>query len=249
MELVTFLLDDEQACLDTLKYEIQRNCPSIRISGWATNPKTAVNQIKQLQPDLLILDIKMPEMDGFAVVEALQDALPHIIFTTAHDEYAIQAFKVNALDYILKPVDGEDLSRAVKRVEDKVKAEGQNGIKLELLLEQLRSRVDGEHAKVPIPVYDGLQFIDPNEIVYCKAESNYTNIVLAKSKPILVSKTLREIEEILPVRLFMRVHHSYLINVNCIEKYVRSDGGYLIMSNNDTVKIARSRKTDLLKLF
>lgn len=239
------IIDDESGGIKSLQYELQHNCPEIEVIKTYQNPEVALSEINNHQPELLFLDISMPQMDGFTFLESLGDRSFEVIFTTAYSQYALQAIKASAMDYLLKPIDGEELKQAISKVRKKWE-EG----KIDLLrtLEQKISELnDEENALISLPSMDGIEFVPNQKIIYCRADGSYTHIILEDRSPIMVSKSLKEIESIMPKRKFFRVHHSYLIHLNKIARYVKQDGGYLIMSNGDEVKISRQKKETFLK--
>ncbi len=230
------IIDDEQKAIKMLEIELQRAFPTIQILGGFYQPELGINAINTLQPDLLFLDIEMPNLSGFDVLKRCIYQNMQIIFTTAYSEYALQAIKANALDYLLKPIDTEELIEAVKKAAMRIKE--QQFSQVQLLLNKLETPSD---TTIKIPSGDQVLFFQPNDIIYCKAESNYTTIVTINQR-ILVSKTLKYMSTMLPTSDFYRVHQSYLVNKNHIRAFSRIDGGYVTLSNGDIARVAKNKR-------
>ena len=200
--------------------------------------------MSKLKPELVFLDIEMPHMNGFEFLKASSQDFG-VIFTTAYDEFALVAFQHSAIDYLLKPIASDDIARAVQKFET-----GRLGAVTASQIEILFNRLEGKgFTKVALPTQEGLEFADPTEIMRCESSSNYTNIHFRDKSRILISKTLKEVEEMLDGHGFFRVHHSHLINLNDIKKYVKGAGGYLVMDDDCQVPVSRSRKERLMELF
>ncbi len=247
MNLKAIIIDDELHSLHTTEMLVQKNCPKIEITGLAESPEKGIELIDSLRPDLVFLDIAMPVMNGFEMLQHVTYQDFEIIFTTAYDEYAIKAFKVNAIDYLLKPIDIPELCEAVSKVKNKYdKNEDFNRIE-ELL--KIFGKPGIKKEKVALPIDGRIQMIPFSSIIYCESESNYTFIYLTGNKKVLLSKTLKEIEKSLDHPNFFRVQNSYLVNLNHIKEYIRGEGGELIMSNGDEVRVSRNKKEELLGLL
>ena len=241
------LIDDEVHCVDTLNMLIHDFCPDVQVMEQCMSAKQGLAAVKKHHPNLVFLDIEMPVMNGFEFLEQFTDIPFSVIFTTSYDQYAIKAIRFSALDYLLKPIDPKELITAVQKVQEK---------KLHPSPEQVRMLMDQVHNKgnkitrVAIPTSEGFELIPAEEIIYCEADDNYTHLFLKNKRKIIACRTLKEVEEQLAdFASFLRVHHSYMVNLNEVNKYVRGEGGYLIMSDNTTVNVSRSRKDALLKLF
>lgn len=238
------IVDDEPYSCETLATLLERYCPEVEVTDVCTSGEAALKSIKRNSPDLLFLDIEMPHMNGFEMLKKLDNINFQLIFTTSYDQYAIKAIRFSALDYLLKPVDREEFQAAVQKAIHKL---GQNlPQQLNILLQKLNG-AQSANQKIALPAMEGLQMVPVDSIITCASDSNYTNILLKNKKKITVSKTLKEIEEMLDGYLFIRVHHSYLINLNEVEKYVKGEGGYLIMTDGSTVDVSRSRKEALIQ--
>ena len=207
----------------------------------------ALKRLINIKPDLVFLDIEMPHMNGFDMLEQFDKLFFDVVFCTAYDQFAIKAFKYSALNYLLKPVDPEDLKETIRRIEERKSAPSKEQI--ELLFQNIKQTVKPTVQRIALTTGDGMIFVPTQDILYCQAESNYTSVVLAGGKKILVSKVLKEIDEALSGPDFFRMHNSYLINLNQISKFVSGDGGYVIMDDGATVSISRSRRQEFMELF
>jgi two-component system LytT family response regulator len=210
----------------------------------AADGAEALSLIKKHKPQLIFLDIEMPRMNGFEMLNELKEKNFHIIFTTAYDQYAIKAIKYAAFDYLLKPVDIEELKSAIERIS--------NGLPLQTnkqaeLLQQNIQHPKKQLNKLAIPTLEGLLFFDINDIIQLEANSNYTIIHFSGKEKITASKTLKDFEDILPTDTFFRTHHSHLINLNYIKKYIKGDGGQIEMQNGNYVDVSRRKKEEFLK--
>ncbi|NNF36859.1 MAG: response regulator transcription factor [Saprospiraceae bacterium] len=238
------IVDDERESLEVLKLDLQEYCPQVEVLAMCNDPYDAIEKIKRLNPDLIFLDIEMPGLNGFDLLDRLNHYDFDVIFVTAYDEFAIKAIKVSAMDYLLKPIDEEELMDAVHKVEEK-----QNRYlskeHVEILMTNLKD-TEGRFAKLAIPSLEGLDFILIDDILYCKADGNYT-IIHTKDEKFIISKTLKMIEHLLENAPFFRTHQSYLVNVNHIRKYLRGVGGELILSDGSNIQVARARKEALMK--
>ena len=240
--LKAILVDDEPNCLKMLEWELQNSCPDVQIVELCNSGKDGLKAIQKHQPDIVFLDVDMPYMNGFELLELVPDIKFDVIFTTAYDEYAVKAFKTNAIDYLLKPIDEDELRTAVTKVKDKNQH----------ITSQMPSEDDPRKQvirKIALPTFEGLVFVEVDRIIYCQSDNNYSKIILKGEKNLFISKTLKETEAVLGNYHFFRVHNSFLVNLNEIKNYVKSDGGYLIMSNDERVKVSRAKKDMLLQLF
>jgi two-component system, LytTR family, response regulator len=238
------IVDDEPYCCESLATLLQRYCPEVKVVDICYNGATALKSIQEDRPQLVFLDIEMPKMNGFELLERLGEINFQLIFTTSYDQYAIKAIRFSALDYLLKPVDRDELQRAVQKVTARIKNPMPEQI--EILLQKLH-QPGLPVAKIAIPTVEGLHMILVESVISCTADSNYTVLHLKNKQNIVASRTLKEIEEMLEDFSFARVHHSFLINLNEVEKYVRGEGGYVMMSDGSSIDVSRSRKEYLLK--
>lgn len=242
------ILDDETHCVESLVLHINSLFPEATIVYKSNKPLVAVDVLKRIEVDLLFLDVEMPLMNGFEFLEQFDKPGFDVIFTTAYSQYAIKAFKAQAINYLLKPIDEEELTEAINKFIERKKESKDTSLEVDRLLEQLKQE-DILKNKIAIPTTDGLEFIEVSYIIYCNSQSNYTVINTIENESIIISKTLKEIEKSLEKYSFLRVHQSYLINPNHIKKYSRFDGGYLIMSNDQRIPISQSKRSSVIELF
>jgi two-component system LytT family response regulator len=238
------IVDDELDCCETIEALLNAYCPGVEIIGTYHNGGEALSAILRHQPDLVFLDVEMPKMNGFEMLEQVQQINFDIIFTTSYDQYALKAIRFSAIDYLLKPVDREELQRAVQKVIQR--SQRTIAKQVEILMQRLHQPAKSI-GKIALPTMEGLEMIPVDSIISCESDSNYTIVLLRDKKKIVVSTTLKEIEEVLEDHSFARVHRSYLVNLNEVEKYVKGDGGYLIMSDGSMIDVSRNKKEQLLK--
>ncbi|HTE26448.1 LytR/AlgR family response regulator transcription factor [Flavitalea sp.] len=238
------IVDDEPYCCEALVTLLERYCPAVKVADICYSGETALSAIKEQEPQILFLDIEMPRMNGFEMLERLPEIHFEIIFTTSYDQYAIKAIRFSALDYLLKPVDREELQRAVQKITQRLHYPLPQ--QLEILLQKIHQPASFIQ-KIALPTMEGLQMIDVNSIISCASDSNYTIFLLKNKQKIIASRTLKEIEEMLEEYSFLRVHNSHIVNLNEVNKYIKGEGGYLIMSDDSSVDVSRSRKEMLLK--
>lgn len=240
------IIDDEAKGRFALRQKLADYCPQVSIVAEATNGFEGIAAITLHKPQLIFLDIEMPQMSGFEMLNNLPQKKFHIIFTTAYNQYAIKAIKYAAFDYLLKPVDIEELKIAVNKLEQLPVVNTQ--LQLDNLHQNLLHPKKQFH-KLAIPTLEGLLFFDVNSIVHLEASSNYTNIYLDSKQKIIASKTLKDFEELLPTDIFFRTHHSYIINLNCIKRYIKGDGGQIELSNGSFVDVSRRKKEEFLTII
>lgn len=243
--LKAILIDDEESGLSSLREKIAAYCPQVTIISLCGSAAEGIAAIESLRPEIVFLDIEMPVMNGFVMLQQLKYKNFELIFTTAYDHYAIKAIRFSALDYLVKPVEIEDLKAAVERAGEKRKHASTNP-QIELLVEQWISQKQS-YNRMAIPTADGLQFIKTEDIIYLEASVNYTNIFCSHNKKFLVSRTLKEFEDMLPRDIFVRIHHSHIINKHFAEKYIRGEGGQVVLSNGVTLDVAKRKKAEFLK--
>jgi len=238
------IVDDEPYCCDALSILLERYCPQVEVTGRFHSAAEALEPIRQQRPQLLFLDIEMPRMNGFELLEKIKDISFELIFTTSYDQYAIKAIRFSALDYLLKPIDREELINSLQKVEQRLRSPLPQQI--DLLFEKLQHPAH-VFSKIAIPTMEGLQMVAVASIIHCASDSNYTILTLKDQPRVIASRTLKEIEELLEEYSFLRVHHSSVVNLNEVSKYVRGEGGYLVMSDGSAVNVSRSRKEGLLR--
>ena len=232
--LRAIIVEDEPSGLENLRWKIQEECPDIEIVAECMSGQDAVRAIKHNLPDVLFLDIMLGDMTGFDVLNAIKHPSFEVIFTTSYDEYALQAIKSSAVDYLLKPVDVDELLEAVAKVRSK-------------LIQQ--SRVippPNRPSRIGFPIATGQQFIQIEDIIYAEAKDNVAYLHLTDKKEVRLTKSLGWIEEQLDEHGFCRVHHSYMINFNHLKEYIRNEGGFVVMSNGKAISVSRRRKEDVL---
>lgn len=238
------IVDDEPDCCESLAMLLERYCPEIKVLDICYSSETALQSIKEHTPQILFLDIEMPFMNGFELLEKSGNINFELIFTTSYDQYAIKAIRFSALDYLLKPIDRDELQKAVQKAAQRNKHPLPQ--QLDMLLEKLKHPAMPV-TKIAIPTMDGFQLLAADAIISCESEGNYTWLFAKDKRKIIASRSLKEMEEILEDYPFVRVHHSHLININEVEKYIKGEGGFLIMSDGSTINVSRSRKELLLK--
>jgi two-component system LytT family response regulator len=240
------VIDDEYNGRFVLQQKLKTYCPAIEVVAEAENGLQGIEVIGKFHPELVFLDIEMPEMDGFEMLLRLPQKNFHLVFTTAYDHYAIKAIRYAAFDYLLKPIDIEELKSTVDRL-GKLPVTPVMNEKLETLEHNLLSKPFLN--KIAIPTLEGILFYDVQDIVRLEAESNYTNIYFSQHPKLMASRTLKEFEEILPPEIFFRPHNSFIINMNYIKRYIRGDGGQIEMKDGSYILVSRRRKEEFLKLI
>ena len=244
--LKAILVDDEGSSLQNLQQKLAEFCPDVQVAATAQKPEEAILLIQQLKPDIIFLDIEMPRMNGFRMLDELGDFDFEIIFTTAYNHYAVDAIRISAFDYLMKPVAISELQSAVSRLAEH--RLGKTKDKLDILKHSLSS-VRSQEEKIAIPTSEGLEFIPIKTVMHIESSSNYCKIYFTSGKSLLVTKLLKEFEDMLVPYNFYRVHNSHLINLAYIKKYIRGEGGQVIMENGTVVDVARRKKEEFLKLI
>ncbi len=242
--LRAILIDDEENSLNSLKVKIQQHCPNVEVIATCSKSADGLEAVNKMHPDLLFLDIEMPLMNGFVLLKNLEFKDFELIFVTAFDHYAIKAIQASALDYLMKPVSPEALKAAVERAFEKNIRSSKK--QLDLLIENTGKR---ELRRIAIPTTDGLAFIRVDDIVYLEASVNYTKIFLNNGDHYMVSRTLKDFEDMLPQNPFLRIHNSYIINLDYAEKYVRGEGGQVVLKGDIILEVSKRKKNELLKMF
>ncbi len=241
------IIDDEAKARSVLKTLITEECLKINQLEEADDLISGVEKIKDFKPDIVFLDIEMPEHSGLEILNFFEEATVdfNIIFTTAYNHYAIDAFKLNAIDYLLKPIDSEELKEAVAKA-----IQYQGTRKIDKRLEELRKSLkDNNFSKIGLPVADGIKFIDFKDIIMLEADAMYTKISTSTNNELIISKPLKYFVELLSKQsIFYKPHRSYLINLSFIKEYIRKDGGYILMDNDKTVSISNEKKDEFLAI-
>lgn len=233
------LLDDEPAVLESLKSKLELFCPEVDVLATTTTVEEALDVLEREEIDLLFLDVNLNGETGFDLLQRYQgDDLPALIFTTAHDQYAIQAIKHAALDYLLKPIDAEDLVKAVRKAGTRTPA---------IQAQVVNQGAQGTPKKLVIPTTEGMHILNVSSIVRCESSSNYTKFYLMDKTSVLASKTMKEYEILLRPAGFERVHKSHLVNLELVSKYISADGGYLLLTDGSNVPVSNRKKEMLVK--
>lgn len=238
------IIDDERHSCDALKMLLAKCCSQVEVAAICHSGGEGIKMIGELKPQLVFLDIEMPHMNGFQMLEQLPTINFEVIFTTSYDQYAITAFKFSALDYLLKPVDREELEKAVQKVLKTISPPVSQ--QLEILLQKINQPAITIQ-RIALPTMQGLEFVPVDSIISCSSNNNYTEFFLADKKKLLVSRTLKEVEDMLTDHSFLRVHNSHIVNLNAITRYVKGEGGYLVMTDGSSVDVSRSRKELLMQ--
>ncbi|MBP1164707.1 two-component system LytT family response regulator [Chryseobacterium sp. PvR013] len=242
----SIVVDDEQESRETLLRFLSKYCPDVELIGEAGSVNGAVEVIREMSPELVFLDVNMPVENGFKLFEKISDRNFYTVFVTAYDQYAVQAFKHHAVDYLLKPIVIHELIITVNRVarllEDKNKIQ-----QLSALLHHIKSPV--EPSKIALPTLEGLVYVHTIDIVRLQADDNYTSIFFKGGKKMMISHTLAYFEEALKEQGFVRIHHQHLINLQHVEKYIRGRGGYIIMSDETSLQVSQRKKDEFLRII
>jgi two-component system LytT family response regulator len=247
--LKIFIVDDEFQSRNFLAKCITASHTDVQVVGQAATVEEAAVGIQDLQPDVVFLDVMLNDETGFDLLEQMGDINFALIFTTAHDEYAIKAFKFNAIDYLLKPIDIEELDAAVEKVKkDHVQKSATPKAVVDNFLSTLKTP-GGTEKKIPIPTLQGFILVPLQEIIYCQSQSNYTQIHLTQKRKILVSYTLRHYDELLSEHNFFRAHKSFLINLDHVTAYKKGDGGTIVMSDEMEIELSRRNKDAFIRIF
>ncbi|KQS48700.1 MULTISPECIES: LytR/AlgR family response regulator transcription factor [Flavobacterium] len=249
--ITAVLIDDDSNLRKGMKSLLSRYAPEIKILGEADSVKTGIKVMDSLKPQVVFLDIQLTDGTGFDILENLAQkngkSSSHIVFITAHEEYAIKAFRFSALDFLLKPVDPEELEKVIEKIKSTLE-KNDNYAHIDLLLENIRKKVDN-FKRIALSTSDGIHLLEVSDIIRCESEDNYTKFYIKNGKPILISKTLKEYEELLAEHGFERIHQSHLINLSCLKSYIKKDGGYVIMADNSKLPISQRKKERLHELL
>lgn len=240
------IIEDEARARRILASLIEEYCPQISIAEMAEDVPSGVLAIKNHEPDIVFLDIEMPGMDGFRLFEFFDEPKFDVIFTTAYNNHALRAFEVSAIDYLLKPIQPDQLIKSVERAE-KVRQIGQHNLKERTATLQANMNPNGIINKIALPVSDGLIFVGMDEIICLEADGSYTTIFLTSGAEILVTKYLKDFVDLINHPTFYKPHRSYYINLNHLKKYVKQDGGHIVMSNDKIINLARDNKDEFLE--
>jgi len=240
--LKAIIVDDEINGVKYLQHLITKNCPDVEVVAGETNPEEALLLIEKLRPDVVFLDIEMPTLSGFELLEQLKHLSFQVIFTTAYDSYAIKAFKYNTIDYLLKPVIATELIAAIEKLTLTIGNEMSN-LSIATLLEKIDSSPNKK--RLAINGLNEIVYVEMKNIVRLESDSNYTNVFLVDGKKITSSRTLKDFESSLGSNFF-RIHKAFIINLNYVEKFVKADGGYIVMVDNMQIPVSREKRQALI---
>lgn len=247
----TLLIDDDANLRNGMKSLLERYAPDFRILGEADSVESGIKAMDALRPQVVFLDIQLADGTGFDILEQLAQkhgkSGAHIVFITAHEQYAIQAFRFSALDFLLKPVDPEELEKVIDKIRGVV-SKNEGFAHIDLLLENIRKKVDN-FKRIALSTSEGIHLFEVADIIRCESEDNYTKFHIRGNKPILISKTLKEYEDMLTEHGFERIHQSHLINLSYLKSYIKKDGGYVIMSDGSHLPISQRKKERLQELL
>jgi two-component system LytT family response regulator len=235
------IIDDEPESRKVVANILNNFCKDVTILGEADGVASGIKLINQEQPDVIFLDIQMPDGDGFDILESFETITFHVIFITAYNQYAIKAIEFSAIDYLLKPLDPAKLLKAVEKLKNLSPKTNQSSERVEMLLKNKNNI-----SKIALPTLNGYRFVRVRDIIRCEANNNYTSFYLQTTEKIVVTRTLKDFELILKDDSFIRVHQSHLINVDYVEQYIKGDGGTAIMSDGSEVEISRRKKDQFL---
>jgi two-component system LytT family response regulator len=249
--ITALLIDDDSNLRNGMKSLLARYAPDMHIIGEADSVESGVKAMDSLRPQVVFLDIQLGDGTGFDILEQLANkngkSSSHIVFITAHEQYAIKAFRFSALDFLLKPVDPEELEKVIAKIKNAVN-DNSNYAHIDLLLENIRKKVDN-FKRIALSTSDGIHLFEVSDIIRCESEDNYTKFYIKNNKPVLISKTLKEYEDLLTEHGFERIHQSHLINLSYLKSYIKKDGGYVIMSDNSHLPISQRKKERLQELI
>lgn len=244
-EITAVIIDDERSNREFISVILADFCPEVEVIGQADGVASGLELLGKTDPDILFLDIKMPDGDGFQLLEKLENPRFQLVFITAYDKYAIRSFKYSAVDYLLKPIDPEDMIRAVLRAKERLERGGDD-LNMKLLIENLRLQNTG-HRKIIVPDQNGFVVIRQDEVIRVEADGNYSTIKLSNANDVVASKPIKYFEELLDSNHFVRIHNSHLVNLSHIVRYVRGRGGIAITSDGAELEVSRRKKDDFLR--
>lgn len=249
--ITAVLIDDDENLRDGMKGLLALYAPEIKIIGEAEDVATGTAIIEKLRPQVVFLDILLHDGTGFDILEKLGKrngkATSHIVFITAHEEYAIKAFRFSALDFLLKPVDPDELEKVIAKIKE-VLEKNESYAHIDLLIENIRKKVDN-YKRIALSTADGIHVFEVSDIIRCEGEDNYTTFYIKDNKPVIISRTLKEYEDLLGEYGFERIHQSHLINLAYLKSYIKKDGGYVVMADNANLPISQRRKERLQELI
>ena len=241
------IIDDEEDGRESLRLALTKFCPDVSIKGVYATPEDGVEGIRKQKPQLVFIDVQMPGMSGFDVLQNVSPVTFEVIFVSAYDRYAVKAIKFSALDYLLKPIDIHDLVQSVGRARERLEKK-RNNYNVQSVLHNVQFGTSPVH-RLAVPSFEGIDFFDTKDIVFCKADGSYTTVFLTGGHHKVVSRNLKDFENLLSDFGFCRVHHSYLINLQHVQRYIRGEGGYVVMTGDHHVDVSRRKKEEFLALL
>ena len=242
------IIDDEHDSIETLSWKLENYCSEVLVKEKFTDSRAGLEYLRSNEVDLVFLDIEMPKLNGFDILQELGNLSFEVIFVTAYDEFGIKAIKFSALDYLLKPVQITELQSAIQKlIERRPFRTGDHQSQIEVLFRNLKLQQEGKNCLIPLSTKESIEFVEPNEIASFESSSNYTMVHFVDGRKKLIAKTLKEFDLMLSDFSFIRPHHSHLVNMKQIKEYIRSDGGYLRLRNGKTIPIAKSRREYFLR--
>ena len=248
--ITALLIDDDDNLRAGMKSLLSRYAPEIAIMGEADSVKTGTELLLKTDPQVVFLDIHLGDGSGFDLLEEVNKRgklNSQIVFITAHEQYAIKAFRFSALDFLLKPVDPDELEKVISKIKN-VLVKSDSVAHIDLLLENIRRKVDN-FKRIALSTADGIHLFEISDIIRCESEDNYTKFYIKNNKPVLISKTLKEYEDLLTEHGFERIHQSHLINLAYLKSYIKKDGGYVVMADNSNLPISQRKKERLQELI
>lgn len=248
MAIRSVIIDDEKNCTESLEWQLKEYFSDIEVLATYNSAEDALHGLQKIEPDLVFLDIELRETNAFELLKKLEPIKFGVIFTTAFDQFAIQAFRVNAIDYILKPIDHNDLRLAVERFKSRSRDHQSDSLKF-LINHFSELNANKKIQKLALSTSENFLFVDLDKIVFCESEGNYTNVHFNDGKKVLMSKTLKILEDALDKGYFMRINQSFVINLNHVAKFERDAGGFVIMSNGKEVPISKSKRAEFFSKF
>ncbi len=241
--MTAVIIDDMPLAIANLRQDLEDNFPDIEIIGTADGVVSGAKLLKKLSPDILFLDINMDDGDGFDLLDLVQEKNFHVIFTTASEDYAIRAFQYSAADYLLKPVEGDLLKKAIEKIKETTAISSEQ-------VDIIKSNLKAEQSdRIALNTQSEIRVLDFDEIQRCEAMDNYTRFFLSDGSKILVTKTLKEFEKTLPSSIFMRPHQSHIVNKTKIQSYIKTEGGYLLLKNGDRVPVSVRKKSEVMEVL
>jgi two-component system LytT family response regulator len=248
--ITALLIDDDDNLRAGMKSLLSRYAPEIAIMGEADSVKTGTELLLKTDPQVVFLDIHLGDGSGFDLLEEVNKRgklNSQIVFITAHEQYAIKAFRFSALDFLLKPVDPDELEKVISKIKN-VLVKSESVAHIDLLLENIRKKVDN-FKRIALSTSEGIHLFEISDIIRCESEDNYTKFYIKNNKPVLISKTLKEYEDLLTEHGFERIHQSHLINLAYLKSYIKKDGGYVVMADNSNLPISQRKKERLQELI